>query len=268
MNMLMSLSFAQDYVTAYNNGKEAFEAKNYKAYLREMQTANQIRPNHQTIMYHLALAQSLNDNSDSACYWLRKVINIDAYNYPLDKEQLKGLKESSCYQQLVNRQEFLQNELLSSATLLSIADSSLHIEGVAYDANNRRFLVSSINKRNIFAIDQNGNAMAILKEALPLSQTGMAIDAAGFLWVAAMGIKEGGLSEDSPQIDRSSLFKIDLIKGEVIEKYELSDDEPHLFGDLIINQKGEILISDSRQNIVYLLDGEGLKTYLKHDDFI
>ena len=266
--MLMSLSFAQDYVTAYNNGKEAFEAKDYKAYLREMQTANQIRANHQTIMYHLALAHSLNDNSDSACYWLIKVINIDAYNYPLDKEQLKGLKESSCYQQLVKRQEFLQNELLSSTTLLSLADSTLHIEGVTYDANNRRFLVSSINKRNIFAIDQNGNATAILKETLPLSPTGIAIDTDGFLLVTAMGIKEGGLSEDSPQIDRSALFKIDLTKGEVIEKYELSDGEPHLFGDLIINQKGEILISDSKQNIVYLLDGEGLKTYLKHDDFI
>jgi len=266
--MLMSLSFAQDYIEVYNKGKAAFEAKEYKLYLSKMQEASQLRANHQTIMYHLAMGHSLNNNSDSACYWLRKVINIDAYNYSLDTEQFKNVKETDCFQQLLSRQAFLQNELMSSATLFSVADSSLHIEGITYDAANRRFLVSSINRRNIFALDQNGNPKALLNDPLPLSPTGMAIDSDGYLWATAMGVKEGGLKDDNSNLYQSALYKINLAEGKVLEAYHLEDSNEHLFGDLLITQAGEILVSDSKQNTVYLFNGDGFEAYTIDDSFM
>ena len=57
-------------------GRKAYDAKDYGAFLENMKKAAELRPNHPRIMYNLAIAYALNKKSDEALKWLRAVADM------------------------------------------------------------------------------------------------------------------------------------------------------------------------------------------------
>ena len=50
----------------YQSANKAFEEKDYPTFLAHLEKANELRPNHRTILYNLAVAQTLNQQFEKA----------------------------------------------------------------------------------------------------------------------------------------------------------------------------------------------------------
>ncbi|GAA5024437.1 hypothetical protein GCM10011506_08070 [Marivirga lumbricoides] len=257
---------AQTYQDHFKAAAKAYETEDYKLMLSEARNAYQLRPQHQTLIYYLSMAYALNDEVDSANYWLRKLITIDAENYDIDREDFNAIRQSEGYKSVKAYQQFMNKAIIQPDTALVIPDTQLHIEDVAFDTAKNRYLVSSINKRNIFWVENN-QLRKLFQKDFPLAITGMEMQDK-ILWFTAAGFPEAGIPAGDPELDTSILYKADLERGVLLDSFSVSDGAPHIFGDLLITENNEVLVSDSKANKIYLLNERELVEWFYADEII
>jgi hypothetical protein len=227
--------YGQTYQSLYKAGLAAYEAGQDTVFLEKIQYANELRIDHQTIMYQLAIALVLDGQLDSSCYYLSKVIEINAINYDLSAMELQKLKGLAAFQEIIRRQRFLKTPYLLADTAQLINDASMHIQNVAFDSIKRMFVLSSINKGNLFWLETTGVLLPVLDLPLPVSPTGMAVNSQANIWLAAMGVVEEGLAPADGQLNKAFLYKIDLTTSSILKSFQVKDEKPHLFGDVFVN---------------------------------
>ncbi|WNB17920.1 tetratricopeptide repeat protein [Marivirga arenosa] len=259
------ISNSQSVQEHFSNAKTAYEKQNFEEMLKSIEKAYDLRPNHQTILYYLAIAQSRNARQDEAITILRKLLSIDAFNYELDTEDFNSLKENERWNGLFAYQEFMRKPKINSDSLIQINDSQLHIEDVEFNVYTSKYLVSSINKKNIFEIDKE--RLVPLFNPFQLSITGMLVQDS-ILWFTAAGFAQSGLGQDSALLNTSKLYKADLKNRVLLDSFQLEDSKPHLFGDLYLNENNQVLISDSKANTVYKLEQNKLLEYITSDQIL
>ncbi|NMM47370.1 NHL repeat-containing protein [Marinigracilibium pacificum] len=246
---------AQDYYSIYKEALKAREEKDYPAFLELIQASNSLRPNNQMVMYSLAEALTLNEEYDSAIYCLNKVVQIDAINYSIDKDIFEPLKAVKGYQQLNYNKGIMNAVEVTSDTALVINDPFLHLEDIEYIQGKNLFIVSSINKRQLYSVTNDGITKPIMKKPFDRSPTGICLDDEGMLWVATAGFKQGGAQKKF--LNTSVIYKIDPENGKVLKQYKIAGES--LTGDLFINDSGEIIITDSKNNSVLKIDEKGIQ---------
>lgn len=256
----------QSFQDHFKAAVSAYESGQYVKMLEEIRTAHALRPEHPTIIYYLAMGNAVNGNVDRANCLLRKVLTDDAVNYDIAHEGFKNIFASAGYENLLDYKAEMQKRVISSDTVLVIPDHELHIEGLAYDSLNKRILVSSINKRNVFVAEE-GYIRPLFEKDFSLGITGI-VPGDNILWFTASGFSASGIPENDPLLGTSILYKADLEHEILLDSFMLKDGMQHGFGDLIISREGEVLVSDSRSNIVYRLEENVLKEYIKSDDIL
>lgn len=254
---------AQTYQDYFKVAVKAYEAKNYKLMLNETRKAHRIRPHHQTLIYYLSMAYALNSEVDSANYWLHKLITIDAGNYDINREDFNYIKQSAGFGSVKAYQEFMNASVTRSDTALMIPDSQMHIEDVVFDSLNSRYLISSINKRNIFSVENN-QIKQLFQKNFPLGITGMEVQG-NTLWFTAAGFPEAGIPADDARLETSMLYQMDLKKEALLDSFSISDAQSHLFGDVLITDNHEVFVSDSKANKIYILKGKKLVEWFYSD---
>jgi len=257
---------AQTYRDYYSNTVEAYENKNYELMLSEASKAHRTRPDHQTLIYNLSMAYALNNKTDSANYWLLNLLAIDAKNYNIEKHEFDALKETEEYKDLLAYRKEMMKSVVASDTAFVVNDETLHIEDIAYDNDRDVFLLSSINKRNIYTY-QEGEWKPFFEKSFPLSITGMAVQD-DILWFTGAGFSQGGLDESDPQFLTSKLYKAELSTGFLLDSISIEDGEQHVFGDLFLNENNELLISDSKTNTVYNYQDGKLDEWISADELL
>jgi sugar lactone lactonase YvrE len=131
---------------------------------------------------------------------------------------------------------------------------------MAYDAGAKRWFVSSVRQRRIFAIDAKGTSKPFV-ENLPFGAFGLVYDKPrGVLWAASSALAqvEGVKKED---FGRSSLLKIDGRTGRVLETIGAPDAERHHFNDVALGADGSVYVSDGGTSTVLRLRGKSLETF-------
>lgn len=263
-----SLVQGQAYMNAFEKAKTYYQEKSYSAFLTAIKEANCLRPNHQTIMYYVGTAYALNQMPDSALYWLKEVMTIDAEHYPLETVDLENLKKANGFAALKAYRDYMKQVEVNSDTALVIAETDIHLEDIAYDALQQQYLATSINKRNLYKIDQAGNAETYFNRPFPLSLTGITTTPDGKAWVSAAGFIQGGLSQESALLNTSKLYRIDLAKQKLLDSMSIDDGKEHVFGDVYRGLDGEIYVSDSKQNAIYKVQKGELKLLKSFDEVI
>lgn len=135
-------------------------------------------------------------------------------------------------------------------------DPELLTEDVAWDPEARRFLVSSIHRRKIVAIDASGRVteFAHAPSEAEWGIYALALDAERErLWatVAAGPEAEGFAAADS---GRSALLAFDRVSGRVLQQVEIArDGARHVLGDLSLGPDGAVYVTDSVGGGVYRL---------------
>jgi sugar lactone lactonase YvrE len=253
-------------------GRKAYDAKDYVAFLENMKKAAELRPNHPRIMYNLAIAYALNKQSDEALKWLRAVADMGLV-VPAEKDRdLESLREREEFKLVLQKIESNKAPKIRSLEAFTVHQKGLVPESVAYDESTKSFYLSSVYKRKILKIDNRGVVTDFAGEASGLwSVMGMKIDAARrLLWVCSTAHPqmENYRKEDNGS---SALMKFDLRTGQLLAKYSPADKrKPHWLGDLAINAKGDVFTSDSVTPAVYVLrqGTDELKMFVEGEPFI
>jgi hypothetical protein len=266
LSFLSLISLAQSFQAHFQDAAQFYKEKEYVLMLNSIKKANSLRPEHQTVNYYLAMAFALNDSIDKANFWLRKVVSTDANNYDLHRKDFKNLSSTSDYQQILSYQIDMMNPIINSDTAIVIPDEELHIEDVAYNTYENSYLVSSINKRNIYSF-KAGEFKPYFENPFPLAITGMAIQDS-ILWFSAAGFSQAGLDEKDSKFETSKLYKADLITGIVLDSISVEKNETNVFGDVIIAEGGAVLISDSKSNTIYKLNNGKLSNWISFDEIL
>jgi sugar lactone lactonase YvrE len=232
----------------------AYREKRYDDYLTHMREAARLRPGNPTIAYNLAGALALNGDGATALAGLRRVAEMGLdYDAAADTD-FDAVRETPAFAAVLAR--FAKNRRPAGAAspAFSLADRELLTEGVAYDAARGRFLVSSVRRRKIVAVDAAGRASDFSRPGDGLwGALGSRADARrGLLWVASSALPqmEGFAKEDA---GKSALFKYELASGKLLGRYDVSGPGPHALGDCVVAPNGDVYTTDSATPAVYVL---------------
>lgn len=257
-SMLFRLSTAQDnsFQEYYYQARDFYKKGNYPQFYEKILQAHKIHPYHQGILYHAGIAASLNQRTEEAINFLRQAVEIKA-DYDLELPEFNGLSDNEDFKKLKQLQSHLLEPVLQSDLAFVLSDKSLHIESIATGEDAHTFYLGSIHKRKIIKF-QDGKPTDFTEPGQDglTSVFGIKVDnKKNILWACASPMAE---MENFDAALRSALFGYDLTSGKLIQKYFVPDSiKNSVFGDLTLDIQGNVYVSDSKNNIIFIIDENG-----------
>ncbi|MBO6622245.1 MAG: hypothetical protein JJ892_13790 [Balneola sp.] len=253
----------------YQAANKAYEENNFSAFLSHLENANELRPNHRTILYNLALAYTLNDQHDKAIETLKYRSSFYAVNDFGEDEQLAPLRIMPQYQQLLSQIDEQSKPVLNSTLHFEFEKNGFHPEGMVIHPESGKFLVSDVRCGLISSFKRDGSEHKPILDLKKLGfwgAMGMALDKQhpNILWVTTSALPN--FCEYSDSLDgKSAILKIDLTENQLIQSYSVEGN--HVFGDLVTAENEVVYISDSSEPIVYKITKQNnkLEEFLKPD---
>ena len=256
----------------YSRAMEYYELKQYDSLVFYMNKALELRPGHPRILYNLAAGYALKGNKPGALKILDEIAGMKLW-YPIqDDSDFGSLEGSTRYNNILNKFEDNMMPVSNSKPAFRIYEKGLLTEGIAFDKTTSNFFISSVHKRKILVRDAGGKVFEFNSDKDTLIGIfGMRTDSRNRkLWAAGGAIKFiTGYNEDLKGM--SLLYEFDLDSGRLLNTYEAPEQiKEHLFGDLTIDSKGNIFVSDSKTNEIYKLSvmGKKLETFIPSGNFI
>jgi len=234
---------------------KAYEEKNYAAYLENMRMAVSLRPNNPILLYNLAGAYALMGNRQESLAQLGRVAQMGMSYQPASDTDFTSVKDSEEFKNILKRFEANKSPVGHSTPAFNIHEKGLITEGLAYDAAEDSFYVSSVRARKILKVGRDGVAkdFAVERDGL-WSAMGMKVDAKRrHLWVATAAVPQM-MNYSKEEDGQSGVLKFDLRTGKLIKKYILSNKPaPHWLGDLTVNSSGDVFATDSLTPALYVI---------------
>lgn len=248
----------QNYVDYYNTGISHFNKAEYKDFVEALSKADSLRPNHPTITYNLAIGYAKLNKFEKAFHVLKKRMGYSAGETFLEDEEFLGLRETEYFNQL-ERYYLEQNETHEKSNIaFQIDKKGFHPEGIDYDEESERFYITDIHQGLIVSFSKDGNEKEIVSNVFEQGFWGLfgiktdKIDNS-IVWVTSSAVPEFKHYQESDK-GRSVLLKISKKTGKVLRSYEVSGGQPHLFGDLLVTDNGDVYVTDSIQPHIYKLN--------------
>jgi len=197
-----------------------------------------------TLFFLAAAKQHLGETLD-ALKLLKECIALRAGFDPSGEPAFRALKESKEFTELVQnaRRDF---PAVTKARIAFVTEEKdLVPEGLAYDAKQDVFYLSSLNRRKIVKIAQNGKASDFVPadrdHLLPV--LGIRLDPLdGSIWANCFA--DRGVTE---------LVHYDAA-GTLLGRYTSKDSAKHGFNDLVVRKNGDVIVTDSLDNAVLRFD--------------
>lgn len=241
-------SAPKDFAHYWRQAVNAYEAKDYHAYFENMQTVVKFRPDNPNMKYNLAGAHALVGQSQYALALLGKLADMGLIFDAAADEDFNSIKNSEEFQGILKKFEINKAPVSQSEVAFKLSEKDLITEGVAYDPVSETFYVGSIHQRKIVSRDKHGAVKDFAEAQDGLwSVFGMKVDARRrMLWVCSTVTPQmAGFHKEDEGL--SSVFKFDLKSGKLIKRYDLANQpQPHWLGDLVINSRGDVFITDSQ----------------------
>ena len=246
---------AQELQKFYSDAMAAYKNKDYGRFYDNIKGAYNLRPTHQGILYQLGIASALTNHPKEAIESLKKAVLMNA-DFKLEGiSDFNGIKDTKEFKGLLALQKEWQTPTVNSQVAFTIKDRSLHTEGIEYDASHKTFYLGSIHKRKIIKVTPDGTATDFCPSALNgmTSIFGIKVNSKeNLLWACAAPMQE---MENYDSTARSAIFKFELSSGKLIQKYEMPlIAKSNVLGDLIIDKKGKVFVSDSQGNTIYAIN--------------
>ena len=170
---------------------------------------------------------------------------------------------------MIDLQIKLRKPIIQSDTAFTLNDRSLHIESVAADPATGNFYLGSIHKKKIIEVGKDGRVGDFTTEGQDglTSVFGTKIDPKKrVLWVCSSPMEE---MESYDSLAPSTVSEFDLRSGKLLHQYRPSTSAKNIFGDLALNSRGEVFVSDSKNNIIFRVNQENgsLDSYFKSGEF-
>lgn len=238
----------------YQSGMTAYQDSNYTDYLNAMKRANDLRPNHPSVIYNIASGQALTGNHDSALFWLNRFADLGMTGQPEHDNDFKSLYSDPLFQAVAQRINNNSLQVGEPTIILSLPDSTLITEGVAYDPRSGNFFISSIHQRKIVTVDAKGASHTFVPSGSNGlgSVSGVVVDTMRNLLWAASAVTERTPPVSPAELGQTGVFAFDLATGELRHRKIFPPDSiPHSFGDIATGTDGEIYLSDDQAGAIY-----------------
>ncbi len=256
---------------AYEKATKDYQAKNYQAYLEDINEALRYFPNHPILLVRQAAAYSLAGMPLKAMVPLRQTAAMGLVFNVWQDPDFKALQKRPEMQRILDAYAKNAQPRNGSRPVFSYPGKALLIEGVAFDPRDDRFYLGSVRRGMILRLDRAGRGTVFSKPEDGLwGVMGLKVDEARRrLWAALSAVPQtaGFKAEDA---GRAGLACYDLKTGRLIKKVALpGKPESHLLGDLTLDAKGTVFATDSQSPLIYSLEenSETPEVFLKHDLF-
>ena len=257
LQFLPNALFAQEQVQQarelFKLALKQYQEKNYPAYLENLEKAIKLRPNHPELTYNYAGALALVGNKKAALAELNKFADFGVIANPSADDDFASIKETPEFGAILKKIERNRLPIGQSEVVAKLSEKDLITEGLAYDPQEKTFYVGSVRKRKIISIkDGKASDFTSSQQDGLWGVFGMQIDVKRrFLWVASSSISEI-VDFQKEEDSKAAVFQYDLKTKKLVKKYSLSNDsQKHVFGDLTLNSKGEVFITDSVSPSIY-----------------
>ncbi|MGH7598041.1 MAG: hypothetical protein ACREOI_16950 [bacterium] len=238
----------KDFAHYWRQAVSAYEAKDYPAYFENMQAVVKFRPDNPNMKYNFAGAHTLIGKSQEALGLLAKLADMGLIFDAAADEDFNSIKDSEAFKDILKKFEMNKAPVNHSEVAFKLSEKDLITEGVAYDPVTEIFYVGSIHQRKIVSRDKKGvvKDFATAQDGL-WSVFGMKVDAKRrTLWVCST-VTPQMLGFQKEEEGLSSVFKFDLKSGKLVKRYDLPNQpQPHWLGDLVVNSRGDVFITDSQ----------------------
>jgi len=206
------------------------------------------------IDYDLAVAEARLGNGGRALEWLETFADMGLFQDAAGDSDLASVRSLGGYPRIARQLSANLAPVTRGAVAFTLADADLVAEDIAYDSVRHLFLVSSVHRRKIVAVDSTGHATDFTRPGAD-STWGMFalhVDAARqLLWAttAAVRAAQGYSPADS---GRSALLAYDLATGALRTRLEPADARrAHVLGDMTVGADGTVYVSDALSGAVY-----------------
>ena len=223
----------------FSEGNAAYEKKDYKIYLDRLRKIDERRPNYPVVVYKLAGAWALNKRKTRSVQKLRQYILMDAtaeFENDPDFDNIRGYKG---YNKLVELKETLGKKEVHDEVWRTIDVGLIHPESFVI-LDDGSVLLGSVREKKIVKVDAENNISDWLEA--DFSVLGMEIHS-GALWVATAAMPEM-LGYEASMAGNSLVLQVDLETAGIIQG--MAYDENALIGDIELDEKSRIWLSDSR----------------------
>lgn len=251
---------------------EAFQKKDFAAFLSNIRQAAELRPNHPRLLYNLAKAYALNDNPAEAVRLLERLARMGMLTRFENDKDFENRIAAGDFQKIKNLFAVNRQPLNQSLRAFTLPEKDLVAESVAYDSVSKNFFAGSIHLRKIVAIDQNGKSKEFSSPTDNLwSVLGMKTDEKRrLLWVCTTALPQMKGFQKSDE-GASGIFKYDLKSGKLVKKYLLpGGDAKHGLGDLVIGKNGDVFATDSVSPAIYRVNtkSDEIEVFLNDKSFV
>ena len=257
---------------AYRRAITAYRQRDLPTARAEMRRAAESWPMQQVFVESAAsLAAVARDTSDAAA-WLERLATLGVGSTVTDDTTFTALVGAASFDSAVARLKRATAPVANGSVAFTVADTTFHPEGIAFDPRTRRWFVGSVRQRRIVAVDRSGATRDFVSTAADgiAGVFGMAADTSRrTLWVAttALGRMTGYSAADS---GRAGVFGYDMDSGALRRRVWLRPDSAaHTFGDVAVAPNGDVYVSDSQSPWILKVPriGDTVERFMTHPLF-
>lgn len=183
---------------------------------------------------------------------------------PLPFSRPKSLLTALVFLATLNACSDKNNEAATPAApaTVTIARPNLYPEGLAYDALNNRFLVSSFTGGTLGQVKDDGTYTAFADDSQLISSTGVFVDAPrNRVLVTVTDIGLSSRSAPATQGKLAALVSFDRSTGRRLAYTDLGSLRPgapgHFANDVAVDAQGNAYVTDSFGSAIYKVDPQG-----------
>jgi sugar lactone lactonase YvrE len=262
------------YLDYYNQANKAIENKDYLKAIEFFRKELEISPYRPNTYFNISLMYINLADKDKAIDNLRKALILGLEPDKKYDRKIQSLSESPNYYKISTLLNQINKPINNSQVAFELPIKDLIPEGIAYDPGEDCFYLSSIYKRKILKIKRDGTASDFTTEKQDGLQAvlGLKVDPKrNILWAVTETGERTRPDTDQKMIGWTALVKYDLKTGKLIKKYEILEPGTlHQFNDIAITSRGDVYVSDSLYNAIYLVKNETdkLELFIKGSEFI
>jgi len=220
----------------------------------ELERVDAMVGGHAGAMYAIAGIAARQGDRRAALRWLDDYATTGLSRSASRDSSFASLAADPEFRAIAARLESNAGPIANAMVATGFTDAALLAEDIVWDPIHHRFLISSIHRRKIVAVDTIGRTSELVtaREADVWGFYALAIDTTrGRLWAttAAGPMCEGWTAADS---GRTALVAYDLASGKRVTRIELPrDGSRHVLGDITLGRDGAVYLTESLGGGVY-----------------
>jgi hypothetical protein len=224
---------------------EPADAEEIRAQIAIVQKLKAVVPDRGAVLYFLSAANQHLGETREALGLLKECLALREGFDPSGDPAFLGLKGTKEFDDLVASVHRDFPATAQAQLAFVTEEKDLVPEGLAYDAKQNLFYLSSLNRKKIVKVDAEGRT----SDFVPGDRYGL---------LPVLGIRldpiDGTVWADSfEDAGRTELLHFDAI-GKLLGRYASGDSAKHGFNDLVVRKNGEVITTDSLSNQVFRFD--------------